>query len=82
MNEFGSLLTQPQYYLPFILWSLFWKGLALWTSAGKKQLLWFVLLLVVNTFGLLEIAYFFFLKRWDLDNGRVLSYLEKKFKKN
>lgn len=48
---------------PFVailaLWSLFWKGLALWHSARKVQPWWFVILLVVNTMGILEIVYLF-----------------------
>ena len=37
------------------IWALVWKGLALWKSSQKKQPIWFVVLLVVNTLGLLEI---------------------------
>ena len=50
-------------FLPFfsilVLWSLVWKGLALWHSAKKNQNWWFVILLVVNTAGILEIVYLF-----------------------
>lgn len=81
MNNIVSLLNQPQFYIPFLVWSIFWKGLALWKSANKRQLVWFILLLVVNTFGLLEIVYVFFLNRWDIDNGKTLNYLEKKLKR-
>lgn len=43
-----------------VLWSLFWKGLALWQASHREQRLWFVVLLVVSTFGILEIIYLFF----------------------
>ena len=47
-------------YLPLILlWSGFWKGLALWHSAQRGQVVWFIVLLVVNTIGILEIVYLF-----------------------
>ena len=39
------------------VWSLFWKGVALWKAAHFKQRNWFVVMLVLNTFGLLEILY-------------------------
>lgn len=39
------------------LWSLVWKGLALWVAAMNKQPKWFVALLAINTLGLLEIAF-------------------------
>ena len=42
-----------------VLWSVFWKGLALWHSARRGQYWWFVILLVVNTVGILEIIYLF-----------------------
>lgn len=42
-----------------LLWSLFWKGLALWHSARRAQPWWFVILLLVNTLGILEIIYLF-----------------------
>jgi len=41
------------------VWALVWKGFALWKSAGKKQLVWFIVFLIVNTAGVLEIIYIF-----------------------
>jgi len=40
-----------------IIWTLIWKGLALWKSARGKQYVWFILLLALNTLGILEIIY-------------------------
>ncbi len=46
--------------LPIILlWELVWKGLALWHSGRRGQPWWFVILLVINTVGILEIIYLF-----------------------
>ncbi len=42
-----------------VLWSLFWKGLALWHSGRRGQPWWFVIMLVINTIGILEIIYLF-----------------------
>lgn len=41
------------------LWSLFWKGIALWKAAQHHQRNWFVVMLVLNTFGILELVYLF-----------------------
>jgi hypothetical protein len=41
------------------IWSLFWKGLALWHSSQRKQPWWFLILLIVNTAGILDIIYLF-----------------------
>lgn len=43
-----------------LTWVLIWKGLALWKAAGLRQKYWFVAMLVLNTLGLLEIFYIFF----------------------
>ncbi len=82
MNNIISFLSQPQFYFPLLLWTIFWKGLALWKSATKKQLFWFILILVINTMGILEIVYVFILNKQDIDNGRLLRFIEKKFKNN
>ena len=42
-----------------VLWSLFWKGLALWHSGRRNQPWWFVALLIINSVGILEIIYLF-----------------------
>jgi len=44
-----------------ILWSLPWKGMALWKAAKRNEMRWFIVLLLVNTVGLLEIIYLYFI---------------------
>jgi len=46
--------------LAIALWTLVWKGLALWSSARGAQKGWFIVLLLVNTVGILEIIYLLF----------------------
>lgn len=41
------------------LWSLFWKGLALWHAGRRGEAGWFVAILLINTLGILEIIYLF-----------------------
>ncbi|MFA5842521.1 MAG: DUF5652 family protein [Candidatus Gracilibacteria bacterium] len=43
-----------------ILWCIIWKGFALWYSARNNQKAWFIVLLGVNTLGILEILYLVF----------------------
>lgn len=47
------------FLLLFIVWSVVWKGLALWHSARRGQYWWFIILLVINTLGILDIIYLF-----------------------
>lgn len=42
-----------------IIWELAWTGLACWKSARKSNPIWFILFLVLNTVGILEILYIF-----------------------
>lgn len=43
--------------LPVVVWSLVWKGVALWKAARNGHTAWFVALLILNTVGILEIIY-------------------------
>jgi hypothetical protein len=62
-------------YAVILLWSVFWKGLALWNASRNKQKYWFSVLLVVNTIGVLEILYLGFFKR---DKNGVKKTQKKK----
>lgn len=52
-----------------VLWTLPWKGVALWRSSRNKQMGWFIALLVLNTIAILEIIYiFYFSKKKETSN--------------
>ena len=42
-----------------IIWDMILKMLALWKSAQRKQLGWFICLAVINTIGILPLIYLF-----------------------
>lgn len=46
-----------RFLLPFVLFDLILKGFALWRAARKGQNVWFVVLLVVNSMGILPLIY-------------------------
>lgn len=46
-----------------IIWTLTWKGVALWRAAELQQKWWFIAMLVINTLGILEIIYIFFVAK-------------------
>lgn len=58
---FGIGVGAPSLFglIPLLVWTLLWSGWALWLAARRGEFWWFVVLLVVNTFGLLEIFYIF-----------------------
>jgi len=57
-----SLLASP-YIILLIIWDIVWRSIALWKSARNNQLFWFIALAVLNTAGLLPIAYILLFQR-------------------
>lgn len=51
--------ASPPFIVLAIIWTLVWKGFALWRSAELRQKYWFIAILLVNTLGILEIIYLF-----------------------
>lgn len=82
MNTF--LLNNPKNSLVFlliiVLWILPWKIYALWTASKKNHKIWFVVLVIVNTFGILEIIYVFGVakKKWSEVKGAFLKLMSSK----
>ena len=50
---FGSMI------ILVVIWSLLWKGLALWRASKRNDKWWFIAFLLINTLGILEIIYLF-----------------------
>lgn len=46
-----------------VIWTLIWKGIALWRASREGRKDWFIVLLVVNTVGILEIVYIYFFSK-------------------
>ncbi len=68
---FIDLLNNPYYrvlFIIFLLWNILWKGVALWKSAQNNQRNWFMVMLVLNTFGILEAIYIFYFQARKSDN--------------
>lgn len=49
-------------FMLIMLWQLIWKGLALWKAGKKQDKVWFIVLFLVNTLGILDIIYLFAIK--------------------
>lgn len=65
-NLYGMSTSTGILLLIVTIWTLFWKGCALWIAGKKDKKWWFLVLLVVNTVGILEIVYIFYVakKKW------------------
>jgi len=57
------LQNNQLWLLPFLIWELVWKGLALWKAARNNQNYWFVAILIFNTLGVLPIVYIAFFQK-------------------
>ncbi len=45
------------------IWSLIWKGVSLWNAGKRGDKAWFIILLVANTLGILDIIYLIFVAK-------------------
>ncbi|MCX5750657.1 MAG: DUF5652 family protein [Candidatus Saganbacteria bacterium] len=57
-----SFFSSPIWWF-LLAWALAWKGFAMWRAARNNQIAWFIAVLVVNLFGLLEILYLLFFQK-------------------
>ncbi len=53
----------PEWFIPVMIvlaiWTIFWKGLSTWHAADRKDGIWFIILLIFNTAGILDMIYLF-----------------------
>ncbi len=66
----------PFLIMALLIWSMLWKSLALWRAVKGNQRYWFVGLLLINSFGILEIIYLF---RFAKNKLTIQEIKEKKF---
>lgn len=59
----GLIGVHPLLIALAIVWTLVWKGIALWKAAGLRQKYWFIAMFIINTLGILEIIYIFFIAK-------------------
>ena len=74
---FEALSKNPLLTFAIIIWSMAWKGFALWNASQQKQRNWFVAMLVLNTVGIFEIAYLFYFANKKLTIGNLSKYLKR-----
>lgn len=55
----GMGVMTAVFVLLIAVWSMAWKGFALWIAAKEDKKWWFIPLLIFNTAGILEIIYIF-----------------------
>ncbi|GEM_PF-608588 len=76
----GAINQVPPFVIfSAILWSLLWKGLALWKAAKSDQKNWYIFFVIsfifLNTLGILEIIYLFWFAKKKM-NLKDLKFWE------
>lgn len=61
------------------IWSIIWKGLALWRAAKQAQRNWFIVLLVINTAGILDIVYLFRFSKKRMTMNEITTWFKTAF---
>ena len=57
---------KPLFLILFIIslsWGMVWKGIGLWKAGRNNQSVWFILIFVFNTLGILPIVYLLFFQK-------------------
>ncbi|MDO8657096.1 MAG: DUF5652 family protein [Candidatus Levybacteria bacterium] len=67
----------PVLQYALLVWSVAWKGVALWNCSKNGQKNWFIAILVVNTLGILEIVYLFGFAKKKLTLGDLYFWKSK-----
>lgn len=65
-EQLAEILNNPRFVIMLSIlsiWALIWKGIALWKASKNNSIPWFVVLLAVNSVGILEIIYIFFFSK-------------------
>jgi len=59
MQEF--IFQYPWIIFLLAIWTLPWKGVALWKAAKNSHKIWFVIIFLLNTLAILDIIYIVFI---------------------
>ncbi len=79
----GNGYSSGEAILVYILsiWSLIWKGIAIWRAVKHNQRNWFIVMLVLNTVGILELVYLFRFSKKRMTTEEIKQWLHKTFTK-
>lgn len=63
-----ELLLNPWVIALIVLWTIPWKGVALWRAARLHHTGWFIIILVINSLAILDIIYIFAVARKEIES--------------
>ena len=71
------VFDNPALFFALVGWSIALKGFALWKAAHRESKPWFIVLLFINTFGILELIYIFVITRKNNEKAEKKEIGEK-----
>lgn len=66
-QDYNLSTTSIVLLIVLLVWTAVWKGIALWRAGRNNQLPWFLVIMVLNTAGILEIIYLTFFAKTKND---------------
>lgn len=78
LNQYVNLATPQGLIIIMIIsiWSIFWTAIGIWKAARNDERIWFVAILLLNTLGILEIAYLFFFAKEKLTLDKIKANIK------
>lgn len=81
-NDFGNYINPWSGPFPMMagfgifliliaIWSIVWKGMALWKAGRLGHKGWFIALLIINTAGILDILYIYIFSKKSISSTPV-----------
>jgi hypothetical protein len=65
LTSFGTYGNLPLWLMYLVIvWTAIWKLVGLWKSARNKHIVWFIIMGVFNTVGILPILYIFIFSKF------------------
>ncbi len=78
-NHYGiSPLTVMAILSVIMIWSIFWKFFGLWKSARNNSPIWFVIIALTNTLGIIPILYIYLFSKINYDSGSKVKRRKSK----
>jgi hypothetical protein len=72
LQSIQALIEQyPLFFAALTIWSIIWKGLALWKASQRSERNWFIIILIINSFGILDIIYYYLVGRGKTSESSV-----------
>lgn len=81
MFPYSMAIFSTPLFLILIIWSMIWKGIGLWKAGRNNQLAWFIVLLLLNTAGILPIIYIVWFQKKKQETiilPKILPKIKKK----